>query len=392
MTSPPKPRPRILFVLPATAIGGAERRFQFIMEQLEGFEISLLTHRAIVDLFDANRFQIACFDDEGLHAPMPMNPRAIFTYGGAIRTMVRKTRPALIFGIMHVGTLYSAFARDLMGGPKPALIGSILGNVSAYFERFGRKPSLYEQAILRYMVQRPERVIVSSRGVRDDLIDRFGGSSKRIQVIGNGIDLLNIRAYRSARDNPPGRDRRFRIITTCRLNAQKDVATLILAIHRLKERGVSASLEIIGDGEERSMLESLTQQLGITDRVLFHGALRSPYLKMAEADLFVLSSFFEGFGNVLIEAMALGLPVISTDCPSGPSEIIQHHENGLLVPMQDPEALASAIVLLIEEPALRARLIEQADLRLERHDASHMTAAYQTLIETWVKQRNPEVS
>jgi len=108
-------------------------------------------------------------------------------------------------------------------------------------------------------------------------------------------------------------------------------------------------LAILGEGEQRAALEQLAAELGIADRVFFLGFQPQPWLFVSKADLFVLSSRYEGFGNVLIEAMRQGVPVVSTDCPGGPSEILEDGRYGRLVPCGDEQALADAMEAALDD-------------------------------------------
>jgi glycosyltransferase involved in cell wall biosynthesis len=132
------------------------------------------------------------------------------------------------------------------------------------------------------------------------------------------------------------------ILAVGRLTVQKDFPTLIRAFAQVRRAHV-ARLVILGDGEERAAIEALTQELGVARDVSLPGFARNPYAYMARAGLFVLSSRWEGLPGVLIEALYCGVPVISTDCPSGPREILKNGQYGLLVPVGNVDKLASAM-------------------------------------------------
>jgi len=138
-----------------------------------------------------------------------------------------------------------------------------------------------------------------------------------------------------------------RILTVGTLKAVKNHPLLLRAFALLDRP--DAMLMFVGDGDGREALLSLAQELGVTDRVIFAGFRPDPTPFYKTADLFVLSSNYEGFGNVIVEAMACGTPVVSTDCPSGPAEILVNGKYGRLVPVGDPEKLAKGI-----EEALQA--------------------------------------
>ena len=136
---------------------------------------------------------------------------------------------------------------------------------------------------------------------------------------------------------------------------------------------------IIGEGEDKDQLIEMASSLGIHQDIDFLGFQKNPFKYMAKSSLFVLSSLYEGFGNVLVEAMALGLPVISTDCPSGPAEIIDDGENGILVPVQDENALAQAILDVLADSALRIHLSCEAKQKAEVFAAEKITQDYRRI-------------
>jgi glycosyltransferase involved in cell wall biosynthesis len=151
-----------------------------------------------------------------------------------------------------------------------------------------------------------------------------------------------------------------------RLTAQKDFATLIGAFALVRKRR-SARLLIIGEGEERARLLGLVSLLGLRDSVDLPGFEPNPLPSMRAAHLLVMSSTWEGFGNVLVEALYCGTPVVSTDCPHGPREILADGDYGRLVPVRDREALAVAILDTLDEAPDRQKLQRRAaDFSVER--------------------------
>ena len=149
------------------------------------------------------------------------------------------------------------------------------------------------------------------------------------------------------------------VLSAGRLTRQKDHDTLLRAFARVRQEA-AARLVILGEGESRPALEQLADQLGVQADVQFPGFVDNPFAFMARARLFVLSSRWEGCPNVLIEAMACGVPVVSTDCPSGPAEVLQGGAYGRLVPVGDVEAMAQAILCALRERADARRGVERA--------------------------------
>jgi glycosyltransferase involved in cell wall biosynthesis len=151
-----------------------------------------------------------------------------------------------------------------------------------------------------------------------------------------------------------------------RLTRQKGFDLLIEAFSMAAGDKPEWSLVILGEGEERRSLEDLADSLPVRDRVILPGRIRNIGQVMERSDMFVLSSRYEGFPNVLLEAMASGLPVIATDCPFGPAEIVRQNIDGMLVPNQDTETLAHAMRYLMENEEVRGRLASRSREVLDR--------------------------
>jgi len=220
-----------------------------------------------------------------------------------------------------------------------------------------------KRAALRFFYRRTDGIIGNSQGVVDDVIATTGVPKERTQVIHNPTVTPQI-AERAkdavehpwlAGDGPPT------FLGVGRLTAQKDFATLIRAFSAVRQRR-PCRLIILGEGKLRGELEALAAALGVGDDVDLAGFSENPFAMMRAADLFVLSSSREGFPNVLAEAMAVGVPVVATDCPSGPMEILEGGKYGPLVPVGDAEKMANAIETVLDAPpdptALRARAAE----------------------------------
>ncbi|MBS0159880.1 MAG: glycosyltransferase family 4 protein [Nitrospira sp.] len=182
------------------------------------------------------------------------------------------------------------------------------------------------------------------------------------------------------------------IVAMGRLVQQKGFDLLLEAFKRCSSRFPHWSLVILGEGHERRELESLATKLKLHGRVRFVGLVDDPPALLRGADLFVMSSRFEGFPLALIEAMACGLPVISTDCPTGPSEIIRDGIDGVLVPVDNVEALAEAIDSLCGDTAQRQRLAAEAIRVVDRFGVAQVMGQWNRLCSTVVLQKTGEVA
>jgi glycosyltransferase involved in cell wall biosynthesis len=200
-----------------------------------------------------------------------------------------------------------------------------------------------------------------SEGVADDLSKLIGLSREKLVAPRNPVVTKELTSRAAeAVDHPwfaPGGPPV--VLAAGRLTAQKDYPTLLKAVDRVR-RARPVRLLVLGSGPERDSLLALAETLQLNELVEFHGFVENPFAFMARASLFVLSSAWEGSPNVLVEAMACGCPVVSTDCPSGPAEILEDARYGKLVPVGDSEALARAIVELLEHPTEAALLRERA--------------------------------
>ncbi len=202
--------------------------------------------------------------------------------------------------------------------------------------------------LMRLFYSYADLIIAVSKGVKDDLVEFVKIPEDRIEVIYNPIITteLFIKAEEPI-DHPLFTPNSFPIILGVgRLTKAKDFQTLLKAFSIVRKE-IDSRLVILGEGEERKNLEKLIKDLGIENDVWLPGFVDNPYKFMSKASVFVLSSIYEGFGNVLVEALALGCPVVSTDCPSGPGEILENGEYGKLVGVGDTEGLAKAILDII---------------------------------------------
>lgn len=255
---------------------------------------------------------------------------------------LRRNRPRVLLSALPQANIVAFFAACLAGGHVRVVLNEV--NAPSQTARQGAKRRFINGLAL-WVYKRADAVIVGSRAIRDELVAR-GVPRQRIHVLANPVDLDAV--GREAEDDPghpwlaEGADIPV-ILAAGRLTYQKGFDVLLRAFAQVR-LGRDARLLVVGEGEERPALTELAERLNVAGDVDFPGFVANPYAYMGRARLFVLSSRWEGSPNVLIQALACGCLCVSTDCPHGPSEILEGGRYGRLVPVDDPETLAEAIV------------------------------------------------
>jgi glycosyltransferase involved in cell wall biosynthesis len=292
----------------------------------------------------------------------------------ALRDHLRRERPASLLSFLNYPNAVTLLLA-LLGRGETRFLVNVRNQVSVSsalaLSRWNRSIPLLMRALFRHA----DGVVAPSRGVAEDVVRLSGVTPDRVTVIHNPVvrpELLERARERPAHPwledgGPPV------VLGAGKLKPQKDFATLLRAFARVR-RARPARLVILGEGDERPKLEALARERGVADDVSLPGYVPNPWACFRCAAAFVLSSAWEGLPNVLIEAMACGCPVASTDCPSGPAEILEQGAHGPLVPVGDEAALARAIERLLDEPPERERLIEAAarysfDASIEAYEA-----------------------
>lgn len=241
---------------------------------------------------------------------------------------------------------------------------------------------ILKRALVKWSYHKASMVVALSEGVRKDLIDRYGVRPSRVQTIYNPVDVEHIRTLSTEKKTVfpflrNGTKVSLNLIAIGRMVKQKGFDLLVRALSELQDRTIH--LTILGEGEERKNLLALVDKLGVEKQVSLPGFDCNPYAWLRAADLFVLSSRWEGFGHVIVEAMACGTPVLATRCPSGPDEIINHGVDGLLCKPESVEDLKESIRVLSENAEMRKRLSVAAGLSANRFDARAIVPQYERL-------------
>ncbi len=346
---------RVAVFLPSLRGGGAERAALTVVNELaaRGFAVDLLLAEATGAYRDRVAPAVRVLD-LGVRRVGAALPRLV--------SYLRRERPRVALATLTHANLVLLAARRLARAETRVVVRE--GNtVSAAAAASRRLRERVIPAWVRRLYPRADLVLANSEGVAADLVAGLGVPAARVRVVPNPVEVASVR--RAAAEPPaislPGPGGPPLVVAAGRLVSQKGFGTLIRAFDGLRRRR-PAHLAILGEGAERPALEALVRELGLEEHVDLPGFLANPHPVVAAASVFVLSSTWEGLPNVLIEALALGVPVVATDCPSGPREILDGGRFGRLAPVGDEGALAAAIEAALAAPPDREALRQRAEV------------------------------
>lgn len=272
---------------------------------------------------------------------------------GEIRQIIKEEKPNIIIAnVFHICLA--------------ALIAKFLSNVKCKFISVNHGINLFKfsEKIYAFFVGLfSDKIIAVSQGIKDDLVNKIGLNPCKIDVIYNAFDIAQIqeKSKQEIKSNSIFNSVHKKIIYVGRLDEkQKAVSVLIQSFSLLLQQRKDAILIFVGEGEERKKITKMSKNLGVQNNVYFYGWQENPYPFIKKSDVLVLSSRYEGFGRILVESLACGTPVVSTNCHSGPAEILENGKYGKLVPVEDSHSLARAIEETLQEPIHSDKLISRA--------------------------------
>jgi glycosyltransferase involved in cell wall biosynthesis len=333
----------IAIFLPNLAGGGAERVNILLASQFIKADVK------VTFVLQSRTGELIEKIPQGAHVISFDRPRTLACVKPLVRFLERE-QPDILLSNMGHNNIVSVWATKLARSPTRVIA---VQHSAISFETRHTKNWQHKMLPLLYRLFLPwaHGIVAVSHGVADDLTATTGLPRNRITAIHNPVITPDFEALAAAKadhewltDNGPPY-----ILSVGRLTQQKDHATLIRAFAEISSE-TPARLLILGAGEKRMELDNLVRQLGLSDRVCFAGFQENPVPFMRKAAALVLSSQYEGFGNVIVEALACGTPIVSTDCPYGPKEILESGYYGRLVPVSDSHALGRAIFDTLNEP------------------------------------------
>jgi len=278
---------------------------------------------------------------------------------GALNAYVRRAEPDVILSALPATDALALVGKRVFRWPARLVI-SVQNNPTAVASSDARLLEKNWPFLIRRFYPSADRVIAISRGVAEEVRGIWRAPEADIPVIHNPLDLGRVDRMRA---EPPAHPWLLgagapTALAVGRLVPQKDYPTMIRAFAKLRaDRPLR--LAIAGEGPEKPRLEALAQELGVAEDIAFLGFLGNPFAAMSAASLFVLSSRWEGFANVVAEALCCGAPIVSTNCVSGPAEILEDGRWGTLTPVGDVDAFAAGMAAALEartdRAAMRAR-------------------------------------
>lgn len=380
-------RKTVLFVINSLAGGGAERVLTTILSASGPWR----------DRYD---IRLALLDDEPRAYTVPdwitvSQLDARHRLGASVRqlrALVARLQPDIAVSFLTRANVATAGA--MAGRGRPWLISERV-NTSAHLGTGAG--AMVARTMVRIAYPRATHVIAVSGGVVDDLVANFGVDPTRVSAIANPVDHDAI-SMRAAEQPEIGVEGPY-VVAAGRLVANKNFALLIDAF---ADADVFPRLVIMGEGPERTTLQAQVAARGLGDRVLLPGFVANPFAILSRATLFALPSNAEGFPNGLVEAMACGLPVVSTNCASGPSEILAGVSRdtvvgsltvdaGEIVPPNDVDAFAAALRAVAVEPR-RSLAAAAAKRRSLDYGVAHATGSYWRRIDAAVQETESGVT
>lgn len=332
--------PSTIFLLPSLAHGGAQKVILDVATYLadSGKNVKLLVLDKEGELLDSipSLLDVVFLDDSIVR--LGLGKRVIQCF--RLRKRIKEFNGSEIYSTITGMNIFVLLCFYFTRGVK------ITVREATSFENYS---SIVKSILVRLLYPRANRIICTSEYIRTQLLTLNGLDPDKLIFLPNPIDIEKIRNLSSKECEHGWSDNGYRIISVGRLVTAKGFDVLIGAIALLRNR-LDCQLVIVGEGPERESLHCQIKALQLDDKVRIIGYKKNPYPYMYASDLYVLSSRWEGYVNTLVEAMALGIDVVATDCKSGPGDLIRDELGYKLVPIDSEEALASAIQKALLNP------------------------------------------
>lgn len=361
---------RVLLLLPSLTGGGAERVFLTLVRHLDRsrFEPHLAVLQAQGAYVEDVPKDIAFHDLKA--------SRIRYALPGIVR-VAWKVRPHTILSTLGHLNLALIACRHLLPSSTRLLVREA-AIASAVLVQEARHPQLWKW-LYRRLYRRADRVVCMSDSMVNDMMEHFNVPRNKLVRIYNPVDVERVQRLAGVVENPyigPGPQ----LVAAGRLTRQKGFDVLLDSMPAVLDRLPNARLTILGEGPLRHALTQQAQRLGMPEAVRLLGFQQNPWPFLKHANLFVLPSRYEGMPNILLEALAVGAPVVASDCPGAIQEIQGCDGGMVLVPPEDPRALAEAIISVCKMPSDQRECLEDRRATLGKFDLPRIVGEYSKLL------------
>jgi glycosyltransferase involved in cell wall biosynthesis len=320
-------RIKLMIITPTLECGGSEKFVSLVCEHINAavFSVCLVVIDNSKPFYAIKNPLIEIIDLK--------KTRVLFSLP-AIKKAVNHCKPDIIFSTANHLNLYLAIFKNRFAGN--IKFAAREANIVSINSKEAKFPVLYNR-LIKIFYGRFDVIICQSVCMQQDLLSHYHIGIEKTRVIYNATEAIGNTMVKPAAQN---KDRTYKFITVARLSTQKGIERIIEALGLL---AIPFKYYITGDGIKKEAIQKQIDNLSLQDKVFLLGARQDPFAGMEDADLFLMGSYYEGFPNVLLEAGALGIPVVAFNAPGGIAEIITDNENGLLVTDNDHKAFAAAI-------------------------------------------------
>jgi glycosyltransferase involved in cell wall biosynthesis len=364
-------RRRVLFLMPTLGGGGAERVIVTLLQRLDRTRFE--PHLALVEAVGPYLKDVP--------ADVPLHDLKAKRVRHALPGMIRlswKLKPQVIHTSMCELNMAAVLSRPFLP-PGLRLLIREDSSPSAQNAQDRNHPRIWNW-LYRQFYPRADKIICVADFVRDDLAENFGIPRSKMARIYNPVDIVMTRRLAEAGGNPYS-GKGPHLVSVGRLSKEKGVDLLVEAMPLVRAAIPDADLTILGEGPLKPDLLAQRERLGLTTVVHLIGFQPNPYPYMKHADVFVLPSRFEGLPLVVLEALAVGTPVVASDCPGALREVLGDSPVARLVRPSDPKALVEAIVSAVNVASRESRPDQRLDAFLSRFDVKTLVRDYEEILE-----------
>ena len=372
---------KLFILIPSLEKGGIERSMSRLSKGLldRGWDVSVISEKPSkesISYFD-ERVKLLSLGSSFIN----QNSNIIFSifknilYYFKIKKYIKKYSPDVLLAVKNIPV--SIFLKIILKNKFKLIIREAVNPKYSSITQRSLLSRIFVNNLKKLLYPNADNIIAISEGVKQSLVKNFNLDSSKIQTIYNPSadeKILSLAKEDIDRDLISNRPL---IVSIGRLTKQKDHITLLKAFNKIHSN-IDCNLYIIGEGSERRNLEKFIKNNNIDDKVKLLGYQNNPWKFLSKSNLFVLPSIWEGFGNVIVESMLIGIPVISSDCPSGPREILNNGKSGKLFQVGDYNHLANIIEEIISSD--NSELINYAKLRSKDFTIEKITQEYQKVL------------